>query len=575
MAGPLSPTTTFSKVKTPNDIQIPNSSVFENLGVGTRQGLQETTLAYAKEINLLQRAKNGQDDTIDFDEWNETNPYYREDIAWQEDLTWNIARNIQDELALQEEANAIGERATGLGKVARVGGMFAGAVLDPVNFIPFTFGAGKSLSVLARASRIGAANSLIEATTIAPLGLLAQEARGIEYGIDDVALNVAFAFGAGAGLSLLADGAKGAFRIARSAQIKTDPNIVKDMDELKSPLDDTKTTTDVDLVATKTLIGTQRIKGTADAADSNLLKNISLDNITDAIVVRTDGTVSTNIKDRGIRLLKDDNRLVVEGSSFDIVKVLPTLQSRISRDKFPQIELKFTDTLDDEIIAYERIAQRTKLLEQQTGRKAELSKTEVERTRVKVEEESFDIEVDEATGKIKSVFNVKNGRRTTKLPKKEADQKIRTLKDTVELKKREFNRDTQDLSVKNIDDQLIANRGGRASTDDLLKTKDAYRDKDIISAADESRGSLYNATAKDVNQMIVAVLSQPVFKKRHLQDLGIIFDKKNGTLRITDQNKANRDPLGRILVELKNKQDTLTKERSAVEELHTCLPIGS
>ena len=78
MAGPLSPTTTFSKVKTPNDIQIPNSSVFENLGVGTRQGLQETTLAYAKEINLLQRAKNGQDDTIDFDEWNETNPYYRE-----------------------------------------------------------------------------------------------------------------------------------------------------------------------------------------------------------------------------------------------------------------------------------------------------------------------------------------------------------------------------------------------------------------------------------------------------------------------------------------------------------------
>ena len=209
MAGPLSPTTTFSKVKTPNDIQIPNSSVFENLGVGTRQGLQETTLAYAKEINLLQRAKNGQDDTIDFDEWNETNPYYREDITWQEDLTWNIARNIQDELALQEEANAIGERATGLGKVARVGGMFAGAVLDPVNFIPFTFGAGKSLSVLARASRIGAANSLIEATTIAPLGLLAQEARGIEYGIDDVALNVAFAFGAGAGLSLLADGAKG------------------------------------------------------------------------------------------------------------------------------------------------------------------------------------------------------------------------------------------------------------------------------------------------------------------------------------------------------------------------------
>jgi len=575
MAGPLSPSSTFGKVQSPNDIQIPHSSVLDNLGVGVKEGLQETTIAYAKDINLLMRAKNGQDDTIAFEEWNESNPYYREDISWSEDLTWNIARNIQDEFAIQEEANAITERATGLGKVARYGGMFVGAALDPVNFVPFTFGAGKSLSWLGRASRIGAANTVIEATTITPLALAAQQARGRELEASDVALNLGFAFAAGAGLSALADGVKGAFRLARAAQIKTDPNVVKQMDELKSPLDDTQVTTDVDLTTVKTLLGTKRIKGTADAADTNLLKNYNVDNISTPIVVRTDGTFSTNVSDRGIKIYKENNLLVVEGSRYDVVKIIPTLQSRISKEIFPQVEFKFTDTLNDEIIAYERIEQRTKQLEQETGRKAELSKTEVERTRVKIEEESFDIEIDQTTGRVKEVYNVKNGKRTTKLEKKEAEQKIKTLSEIAETKKKDFNAESQERAVNKIDQQLIDNRGGRQSTEDLLKTKNAYRDKDIVTAADESRGTLYNTTAKDVNKMIVAVLSQPVFKKRHLDDLGIKFNKTTGELTITDRSKANKDPLGRILVELKEKQEVLLKERQAVEELHTCLPIGS
>ena len=138
----LTPSSKFGRIQQPTDLQIPKSSVLENLGIGAKQGFEETTIAYAKDYNLLQRARSGEDDIIPFDEWNESNPYYREDISWSEDLSWNIARNIQDEFSLQEEALAITERATGLGKVARFGGMFAGAALDPINFIPFTFGAG-------------------------------------------------------------------------------------------------------------------------------------------------------------------------------------------------------------------------------------------------------------------------------------------------------------------------------------------------------------------------------------------------------------------------------------------------
>ena len=236
---------------------------------------------------------------------------------------------------------------------------------------------------------------------------------------------------------------------------------------------------------------------------------------------------------------------------------------------------KFTDTLDDEVIAFERLSQRTKLLEKQIGRTAKLDETQIERTRVKIEEESFDIELNEKTGKVKSVFNVKNGKRTTKLPKKEATQKIKTLSQSVELRKNQLNRELQDSAVKEIDKNLISNRAGRLSSDELLKTKEAYRTKNIIEAADESRGTLYEKSAKEIDTMITAVMSQPVVKTRQLKDLGITYKKNTGELIIADASLASKDSLGRILVDLRNKQRDLKKQRKAEEELHTCLPIGS
>ena len=420
------------------------------------------------------------------------------------------------------------------------------------------------------------ANAIIEGTTITPLALAAEKARGVDMEVSDVALNIGFAFGAGFGLSSLADGVKGAYKMARSAQIKTDKEVLDVVDTIKSPLDEGKISTDVDLVATKTLLGANRLTGTADALDTNLLKNTNITNLTETpIIVKTDGTVSKNIKDRGAKLYKEDNFLVVEGSRYDIVKITPTLQTRITKENFPQILFKFTDTLNDEVIAIERITQRVKALEKEIGRKAVLDETQVERTRVKIEEESFDIELDDATGKVKEIYNVKNGRRTTKLPKKELKQKIKTLSETVELKKKVLNTELQDSSVEKINEQLISNRGGRLMSDELLKTKEVYRTKNIIEAADESRGTLYNSASKEIDTMISAVLSQPIFKTRQLKDLGITWNAKSGTLIIKDSAEASKDALGRILVDLRNKQQALKKERKAIEDLHICLPKGS
>ena len=573
MAGPLSPTSSFGKVLNKSDIQVPKSGVLENLGAGARQGFEETTIAYLQDANLLLRAKNGADDTIPVEEWNESNPYYREDIKWSEDLTWNIARNIQDELAIQETANALYERATTGGKIARYGGMFAGAALDPVNLVPFSFGAVKAASWLERAARVGAANAVIEATTITPLGIAVEKARGIETDVSDVARNIGFAFGAGAGLSVLADGAKGAFKAARSMITPVDKKVIDDMDNLKSPLDDETVTPEINLVATKAIVGTKKINGTVDSTDSNLLKNYNVNNIDQTITVKTDGTVITGAADKGVKIFKDDKFLVVEGTSADIVKILPTLQTRIEKNNFPQIEIRFTDTLNDEIIAVERIADRTKALEQQTGIVAKLDENIVQRTRVEIEDQTFDIEIDSATDKVKEIYIVKNNRRVKKLNKVEKEQAIETLRETVELRKNTLNTELQDRSPKKIDRQIVDNRGGRQEADELLKSKEAYRDKDIITAADEGRGAVYNQTAKDIDTMISAVLSQPIFKKRHLDDLGITWNKNTGELTIRNADEAVKDPIGRVLVELKNKQQQLKKEQKALEELHVCLPL--
>jgi hypothetical protein len=572
MAGPLSPTSSFGKVLSKSDIQVPKSGVLENLGAGIKQGFEETSIAYLQDANLLLRAKNGVDDTIPLDEWNPSNPYYREDIKWSEDLTWNIARNIQDELAIQETANSLYERATTGGKVARYGGMFAGAALDPVNLIPFTFGAAKAGTWLERAGRVGAANAVIEATTITPLGVIVEKARGIETDALDVMRNLGFAFGAGAGLSVLADGAKGAFRAARSMITPVEKKVIDDIDNLKSPLDDETVTTEINLVATKAIVGTKKVNGTVDSTDKNLLQNYNINNINETVTVKTDGTITTGT-DKGVKVYKDEKFLVVEGNSNDVVKILPTLQTRIDSNQFPQIEIRFTDTLNDEIIAIERITDRVKALETQTGIAAKLDETVVQRTRVEIEDQTFDIEVDNTTDKVKEIYLVKNDRRVKKLNKVEREQAIETLRETVELRKNTLNAELQDRSPKNIDRQIVDNRGGRQESDELLKSKEAYRNKDIITAADEGRGTVYNQTSKDIDTMISAVLSQPIFKKRHLDDLGITWNKNTGELIIRNTDEAVKDPIGRILVELKNKQQQLKKEQKALEDLHVCLPL--
>ena len=143
-----------------------------------------------------------------------------------------------------------------------------------------------------------------------------------------------------------------------------------EVEKIKSPLDEGTISTDVDLVSAKALLGANRRTGTVEATDTNLLKNTNLSNITETpIVVRNDGIVSQNIKDRGAEFIRKII-LVVEGSRFDVVKII-FLQTYWQKYRNP---FKVTDTLDDEVFAVERLAQRTKLLEKKLAELLNLMK---------------------------------------------------------------------------------------------------------------------------------------------------------------------------------------------------------
>ena len=55
----LTPDSKFGKIRSPNDIQVPKSSVLDNLGVGIKQGFEETTLAWSAKETIYKLHQNG------------------------------------------------------------------------------------------------------------------------------------------------------------------------------------------------------------------------------------------------------------------------------------------------------------------------------------------------------------------------------------------------------------------------------------------------------------------------------------------------------------------------------------
>ena len=105
---------------------------------GIKSGFDETTLGFAKDLKLKHPSRLGIH-PITQNDWNEQHPQWDEDIEWYDGLTVDIARNVREYRAEQEQKAQLLNRTDGFGKALNFGGTFLGAMVDPINIIPNWF----------------------------------------------------------------------------------------------------------------------------------------------------------------------------------------------------------------------------------------------------------------------------------------------------------------------------------------------------------------------------------------------------------------------------------------------------
>tara|TARA_B100000686_G_C16805056_1_gene989350 strand:+ start:8953 stop:10041 length:1089 start_codon:yes stop_codon:yes gene_type:complete len=135
------------------------------------QAMENTSLAWTTDA-VDTKFGHGSNEVIPQDSWNLTHPNYREGIKWHDGFT--EAHAIVQSRQHDRNANKhLSLRNTSAWSVESVGGMFAGNLFDPINYIPFVgvtnwamrfakmSKAGKSVSTVSKIGpdgRIGAYN---------------------------------------------------------------------------------------------------------------------------------------------------------------------------------------------------------------------------------------------------------------------------------------------------------------------------------------------------------------------------------------------------------------------------------
>ena len=393
------------------DVYVPYSSVGQNLKIGFRNGFKETTIGLVRDLVMKQNAKQGIN-LISQEDWNEDNPYFVEDVDWHDELSTDIAKNVREYRAHQDEMQMLSQRAGGKGySISQFVGGFGGALMDPINIIPVSLVGG----VLAKSLKVGVYNMLLDTAIYAPLAEYTEDIRGRDLTLTDHAINAGFAFGAGATFNAILAGG-GAF--IRSLPLSKSNNkqkqkIILDNDKKLCTGNITGTNKQIDINAAHSRGTATKIGGTASTA-SNFIKNYNLNEV-GKIYVDEKGLVFSKGGEGRTKVELVDNNLEVTGDLKNIAKLLPAL-----RTIAPDIDnLKIKSASVTETIARENIDTRiTELLDTVEG--AKVGSDKINRYRITVGDEKYDLEFDEVTGEITAGYIVKqrkNGefRRSKKL----------------------------------------------------------------------------------------------------------------------------------------------------------------
>ena len=204
---PIEQLPNYIKVTTPEQAKPLPYSRTEVIGAGWDAGLKELTYSYLADMGRNMSARyNIEDQQLSEEEFRNM-PGITEDMQYFPGMTMAMANQYVDAFERRKKFELMRQNTNFATTGYYMLGSFGAQALDIVNYIPLGLPV-KGAGVMANAIRAGKTNLAIE-TAITPLAVGAYASRGEEYTPQDIATNLAFAFGAGSGLSLMASGVRG------------------------------------------------------------------------------------------------------------------------------------------------------------------------------------------------------------------------------------------------------------------------------------------------------------------------------------------------------------------------------
>lgn len=200
-------------IKYPEEQQVRERGLWENVKFGAGQGFNETSFSYTEDVKLLQESNAGLGRKVSKEEY-ENHINKIPGLAYNENMTEEILARANEAYYSNEQYNNQREKSTSMGVGALFFGQLAGSVPDPINLIPVP-GTLLAKNIATRMIRTGGVNVLAE-TALAPMAAEAYKVRGQEYGIENYLQNAAFAFAVGGTLQASGEGLLGLVRQARS-----------------------------------------------------------------------------------------------------------------------------------------------------------------------------------------------------------------------------------------------------------------------------------------------------------------------------------------------------------------------
>lgn len=493
----------------PQNMYVPKAGFWEQVGAGFGEGLDFTSIALLSDVGLKARRSMNPLDSIQRDDWNESHPYWQEDIEWEPDLTLEVARNIYFERNESANYEKLVERGGGGGMFARGLGLFGGAMLDPINLVAAPASLYVKSGLLGKMALAGAANFVAEGA-LQGVAYSTQRERGEELGVADAAFNLGFAAVLGAAFPVGGNIAGRLYKMTKAGRMKgvrpeDNPTIVRD-------------TVSKDVEANLKFQTGQSGQSIITRIDNTDFNNIDTVNVTTTGRVADEGEVKvTNNKDGSV---------TISGSNADILKVLPALSTRL--DNYQNINITSKEGLNLSTDATQiQTAQQT-IQELVPEVKAELDLDPLITNRpIELEGKKYEIEVDENGDVTGVVYNIKkNGERGAKKKAKEAENIIKAHQRNQQTRTTQASENAPNTRQT---DEIKTNK-----TDKLLGNKVYYKDTNQADATVGGRTAEFRENHSKPETALRAITAETVLSTRSLYRAGYIVDNDNNLIDLLE-----------------------------------------